>query len=211
VSLTQPWELPSGWSWSSLGELADHDSGEWGKDPGEAEVDVPVVRSTETRTLVADVHAAEVRSLTKTQFEKTALADEDILVVKSSGSQHLVGRPSIVLGLNGTDAGFSNFMLRLRAKEGVHARLLFGYLASPAARALFLRLNRTTSGLRNLVLDRYLRVPVPKGEPEVEQELLANLDTVEDAVAAARETERLLEELRLSTLLAAFDAPRFEP
>jgi type I restriction enzyme, S subunit len=208
MSLAEPWPLPQGWSWSTIGELADDSSGEWGKEPGEAELDVPVVRSTETRDLVADVEAAAVRSLTAKQFEKTALRDEDILVVKSSGSAQLVGRPSIVLNLDGSKAGFSNFMLRLRAKPGVHPRLLFGYLASPAGRALFLRLNRTTSGLRNLLLDRYLRVPVPRGNPDVESELLTRLDAVEDAIAAARKTQRLLEELRLSALLSAVEAPR---
>jgi hypothetical protein len=208
VSLSEPWKLPQGWSWATIGDLADPESGEWGEEPGAADVDVPVVRSTETRSLVADVPAAEIRSLTTKQFEKSALQDEDILVVKSSGSAHLVGRPSIVLDLGETRAGFSNFMLRLRAKEDVHPRLLFGYLSSPAGRALFLRLNRTTSRLRNLLLDRYLKVPVPSGEPGVELELLGRLDLVEQALAAARDTERLLEELRLGTLLDTVAAPR---
>jgi type I restriction enzyme S subunit len=208
VTLAEPWTLPSGWSWTTIGELADHASGEWGKDPGSAAFNVPVVRSTETRGLLADFRSAEVRSLTKKQLDKTALQDEDILVVKSSGSAHLVGRPSIVRGLDGAKVGFSNFMLRLRAKQGVQPRLLFGYLASPAGRALFLRLNRTTSGLRNLLLDRYLKVPVPVGDPTLEAELIKRLDAVESSLDAARETEQLLEELALSTLLSAFEAPR---
>lgn len=208
MSLAEPWKLPEGWSWGTIGDLANADSGEWGEEPGVANVDVPVVRSTETRGLVADVGAAQIRSLTEKQFAKTGLRDEDILVVKSSGSAHLVGRPSIVLGLGEERAGFSNFMLRLRAKDGVHPRLLFGYLSSPAGRALFLRLNRTTSGLRNLMLDRYLKVPVPVGESAIEKDLLDRLDAVEVALAAARKTERLLEDLRVGTLLDCIAAPR---
>lgn len=170
-----------------------------------------MVRSTETRTEIVDIESAEMRSLTGDQFRRTALREHDILVVKSSGSAHLVGRPSLVVALNGREVGFSNFMLRLRARGGVNPQLLFGFLASPAGRALFLRLNRTTSGLRNLLLDRYLRVPVPVAETEEAGKALAiQLECVEEAMREADATSARLSDLRLSLLLEAIGAPRAE-
>lgn len=181
----------------------------WGTEPGESDVDVPVVRSTETREEIVDIEGAEIRSLTRSQLEKTALRDHDILVVKSSGSAHLVGRPSLVVAVDAREIGFSNFMLRLRTREGVNPHLLFGFLASPAGRALFLRLNRTTSGLRNLLLDRYLRVPVPVPETSQAGSSLANqLARVEEAMIEADATRTRLADLRLSLLLDTIGAPR---
>jgi type I restriction enzyme S subunit len=209
VTLDEPWPLRNGWRWSTIGDLTSHLSGEWGADPGASDVDVPVVRSTDTRAEVVEIEGAEIRSLTRNKLEKTALHDNDILVVKSSGSAHLVGRPSLVAALDGREVGFSNFMLRLRAKDGVSPQLLFGFLASPAGRALFLRLNRTTSGLRNLLLDRYLRVPVPVPEtPEAGRSLTNQLERVEEAMREAEATHTRLGELRLSLLLDAIGAPR---
>jgi type I restriction enzyme S subunit len=201
--------LPDGWSWTTIGELAEHSSGQWGEEPGASEIDVPVVRSTETRGEIADFRAAEVRSLSRQQLEKTALQDGDILVNKSSGSAHLVGRPSLIAGLQGASVGFSNFMLRLRPNEAVEPRLLFGFLASPAGRSLFLRLNRTTSGLRNLILDRYLRVPVPyPSSPSMLADVMGRVRAVDVAVMEARAVERSLKELQLATLLDAMGTPR---
>lgn len=159
----QPWELPEGWRWTQLGELVEHRTGDWGTDPGQGGAEVPVVRSTEMRGDFADLDAAEIRSLTPTKVSQLQLQDGDILVNKSSGSAHLVGQPCLVAGVADRKVVFTNFVLRLRPLS-VPSAYLYAYLSSDPARQLMERMQNTTTGLRNLNLPRYLRLPVPLGE-----------------------------------------------
>lgn len=200
-----PWDVPSGWCWLPLQDVAEPASGDWGTEPDAAEINALVVRSTETRSPVVEVSEASLRGLTRRSLEKTRLQLGDILVVKSSGSQHLVGRPSIVRELGADPAGFSNFMLRLRVTVGVALpEWLFAYLVSEMGRSQFLRLQNTTSGLRNLQLKQYFEIPVP----------VAPLDVQEVAVTkflAAVRVRSHLEDLssELTVLEAALAADAF--
>lgn len=198
----EPWPLPNGWRWRPLNALVKYESGEWGAEPASSDIDVPVVRSTETRGLVVDLNAAAVRSLSTRSLAKTQLAEGDILVVKSSGSAHLVGRPSMVRALEGRAAGFSNFMLRLRPRDGVPSEYVFAFLASEMGRQLFETFNNTTSGLRNLQLGRYLELPVPVPPDDELKACVARLEeivAVEDALTVAtRQVEQLRRSLNWS-------------
>jgi hypothetical protein len=202
MTVAEPWELPSGWRWSAIRDIATEVSGTWGKDPGEGEVDVRVVRSTEMRERVVNTETAALRSMTRKAVEKTRLRDGDVLINKSSGSARLVGRASLVAGVGDDVFGYSNFVLRLRPVTGVDGGYLHAFLASDIGQRLFRRLNRTTSGLRNLVMTRYRRVPVPfPTDALVQSALMTALGEVAALEAAARELERLGRDLLTAVLV----------
>lgn len=201
MSTVEPWKLPEEWEWSSIGKLTEQASGEWGEDPGVSAIDVPVVRSTDMRGRVVDPSAAAVRSMSASQLEKTRIRDGDVLVNKASGSARLVGRPSLVAGIGDDVLGFSNFVLRLRPDEGIDGRYLHAFLASNIGHRLFMRMNRTTSGLRNLVMTQYFRVPVPRPvTPEAQTRLLDALAAVERLEAAASRLAGLGQRLLIAEL-----------
>lgn len=188
------------WKIEPLGDLVESESGEWGSEPSIEEFDVLVARSTDTRGDSVDLSTAALRSLSKKQFHKTALTQGDILVTKSSGSSHLVGKPAIVRDLIGAGAGFTNFMLRLRSLGEVEPEYLFAFLNSGPGRRTVERFQATTSGLRNLNVKKYLQTPIPVAPPGL-RELIASLSLESsEAIALLRSEARAVSSLPESLL-----------
>jgi len=145
-------EIPEHWKavpFKTL--LARNDSGVWGEDPNGV-ADTVVLRSTEQKSdgswCIADPAS---RSLSHRERAEAILVNEDLVVTKSSGSQLHIGKTSYVDEHVGSlGACFSNFMQRLRVKEGNTARLFWRFMNSPACRQQFVYLSTTTTGLGNL-------------------------------------------------------------
>jgi type I restriction enzyme S subunit len=107
--------LPEGWQCIKLEEMCEHRSGIWGPEAHGLINNFPIVRSTEILGFRINPLNASVRFVPSSRAQMYILQPGDILVNKSSGSQHLVGWPAIF-----EDPGdgrvylFSNFMQRLR-------------------------------------------------------------------------------------------------
>jgi restriction endonuclease S subunit len=143
--------------------LVEARNGTWGSSPKGDDTDLPVLRSTnihDANLVLADI---ALRSISERSASKYQLRDGDIIVTTSSGSKHLIGKNALFQQPNdGQRYLFSNFTLCLRPRQDVIIpRYLHLYLNSSKAKAELLRIQSTTSGLRNLNVSLYLAQPVP--------------------------------------------------
>jgi type I restriction enzyme S subunit len=192
---TEIGELPEGWEVKPLREvLSLSQGGIWGDEPDNS-VDVfPVLRSTEIDhegNLHLDSPTMAWRKVPKQKAERYALKDGDILVVKSSGSAHLLGRVALFRQQGEQIFLFSNFLHRLRANDEIcNSIFLYYVLISPIAKQTLKQIQETTSGLRNLPMDEYLQMPIPL-PPLEEQKRIAGVLRLVDRVA--EETRRIVD------------------
>jgi type I restriction enzyme, S subunit len=147
--------------------LADNFGGAWGEKPDELAETVPTLRSPDIRNGFIDADKAEKRSFHKNEIQKLALKSGDILVIKSNGSLDLVGRSQVYIAQDDQKIMFSNFLLLLRPDPSViDPRFLDHFLKSAQALSWRLTEQKTTTGLRNLKTQDYLRqfLPIPPFE-----------------------------------------------
>lgn len=176
------------WTEAPLSQvLADARNGTWGSPPKEDGNDLPVLRSTNIHDMDLVLDDVAFRSVPKRSMERYQLLDGDIIVTTSSGSKHLIGKNAL---FQQPDDGqrylFSNFTLRLRPKqEVVVPRYLHLYLNSSRAKTELLRIQRTTSGLRNLNVSLYLAQAVPL-PPLSEQRRIVDILDQADALRKKR-------------------------
>jgi len=167
--------------------LLDARNGTWGAPPKGDGKDLPVLRSTNIHDANLVFNDVAFRSVSETSKEKYKLLDGDIIVTTSSGSEHLIGKNALFKQPNDNLAYlFSNFTLRLRPKRDlIVPRFLHLYLNSSKAKAELIRIQRTTSGLRNLNIPLYLsqKVPVP---PLSEQHRIVEILDQADALRKKR-------------------------
>lgn len=145
--------------------LADAQSGTWGTPPKEDGSDFPILRSTNIHDANLILDDIALRSVSHESAMRFQLSDGDIIVTSSSGSAHLIGKNALFRQpVNGRCYLFSNFTLRLRPRRDIVVpKYLHLYLNSSQAKSELLRIQSTTSGLRNLNISQYLsqRVPLP--------------------------------------------------
>jgi type I restriction enzyme S subunit len=166
-----PWlgHVPAHWEVKGLKFLLSaNQGGAWGDEPTGLG-DTVVLRSTEqTQTGEWRIEDPEVRSLSETERKKTLLKKGDILVTKASGSEAHIGKASLVDdAVASLNAGYSNFMQRLRARPGIEPRLILFMLNSKAVRDQFVYLSNSTSGLGNIsasILNNVLVAEPPESE-----------------------------------------------
>lgn len=141
--------------------IIEHKNGIWGQDFIEDGVEVKVLRSPDFRHGFIDVDNAEKRFVSRTDYDKHKLVFGDILVIKSNGSQDLVGK-SQLFDVHEEYIIPSNFVLRLRPDlEKVDPYYLDLFLKSPQSLMWRVESQTTTTGLRNLKTKEYLGTKVP--------------------------------------------------
>lgn len=182
--------------------------GVWGNLPGEADVDVRVLRSTNYKSdggLVLET-AAE-RSVSIKQLRSRELARGDILLEKSGGGPNQpVGRVTRFLS---DEPGFicANFVQLLRPdQQVVDPDWLFLALWQDHASGATLSFQNQTTGIRNLRTVDYLNreITVP---PLPEQRRIADLMGAVDGVIEACEAGIAAAERRRTALLSALLHP----
>lgn len=207
--------LGNGHSKSLRDLVALADSGTWGEE-GRADVDSPVLRSSDIQGDRLSFSDAAWRVIPDADRQRRRMATGDILVTKSSGSADHIGKCALFEQPD-DDRGyyFSNFMLRLRAQPTrADPRWLFYWLTSKHGRAVLESMNSTTSGLRNLSVTRYLDQHVPLPYPDdpkrslAEQKRIAAILDKADAIRRRRhEAARLTEQLIPSLFYDMFGDP----
>jgi len=194
---------PKAWEIKELGELLEcNDSGTWGSAPGAKSDNFPVIRSTEiTHDGQLVPSTAAIRQVPRTKAVKYGLQDGDLIIVKSSGSPHLIGRCG-EFRHPGDDRQylFSNFVQRLRPHpEKASPRYLHVLLNSDYAREHIFRSQSTTSGLRNLSMKYYITMLIPAPPIGLQQQfatLVAHFNEKRKQMEqAAEEVERLYQSL----------------
>ncbi|PGM60059.1 hypothetical protein CN947_18985 [Bacillus cereus] len=149
--------------------VIEHKNGIWGKEYLEDGIQVKVLRSPDIRHGFIDIKNAEKRFISNIEYEKHKLVFGDILVIKSNGSQDLVGK-SQVFDTDEENVIPSNFVMRLRPNlEIIDAYYLDLFLKSPQSLMWRFENQTTTTGLRNLKTKEYLATLIPLPSIEVQK------------------------------------------
>lgn len=185
------------------------DSGTWGN-PSDSTDGVIVLRSTNINNWKLDL-AGDIayRKVSEKDLKNKRLQVGDIFVTKSSGSPQLIGEAALFDIENDRPYLFSNFTQRLRPNvKKILPKYLHYYLSSPIGREVINEMHRTTSGLRNLIVSKYLDQNVPVPDPKnpdnsllIQERIILRLEQYLDELTEARrlhekivvDTNRLME------------------
>jgi type I restriction enzyme S subunit len=202
--------------------LASNFSGVWGDAPGDADVNVQVIKVSDVskdRKII--VEKLTPRSVPARVAKKLTLFEGDIVVVKSSGSSTNIisGRSAYMSSdLIGKDIIPSNFTLVLRADTTkILPRYLWHYLGSVAS---VQHVHSIVSGSTypNIRVAQYLKMPVlvpvdMNGKPDlVEQKRIADkldsaFSSTEKGLEEVASQRTQAEELKQAILASVFSSP----
>jgi type I restriction enzyme S subunit len=185
--------VPQGWTIQRLKHSIESvQVGVWGDEPENTEDDVLCVRVADfdRPRLRVPESVPTVRSVPRSELKKKELKPGDLLLEKSGGTPaNPVGFVAYFDGVQGT-AISSNFIARMRLKDGQHPRYwLYAHAASYATK-LTARSVKQTTGIQNLDQASYFdeRFPFP---PVNEQRRIADFldrETAQiDALVAKQE------------------------
>ena len=153
--------LPVGWTSCTISEAMESTiGGVWGEAPGEAEIDVDVIRVTEMKAFGRlEPGTAARRSVTTSQMSSRSLQPGDLLLEKSGGGPNTpVGRVGIVVRLDGPTV-CSNFMQLMRPNRDVLIpRFLMWHLVNAHITGVTASLQTATTNIRNLKMKDYWEV-----------------------------------------------------
>jgi type I restriction enzyme S subunit len=215
-------ELPEGWVWTTLSDFSHASS--YGTSvrcsqdaQGVAVLRIPNVRAgridlTNLKWATADLHISG----------DELLAPGDLLVVRTNGSEDLIGRAAIVDEPLKDPAYFASYLIRFRIVNSSAIRRWIGtFFETPVARTWIQKNIASSAGQYNISQSALMRMPVPvPPQPEIAAILttLKEMESIQtDAAADASIAAETTPALRQSTLKAAFEGklveqdPRDEP
>ncbi len=215
-------EIPLGWVWATLSDFAWASSyGTSTKCSYEAS-GIAVLRIPNIRSGRIDL-ANLKRATTALDIADDDLLDVgDLLIVRTNGSEDLIGRAAIVDEPLSDRVYFASYLIRFRIVSNLLLRQWIAiHLESPVARAWIRKNIATSAGQYNISQTSLMRMPVPV-PPELEMraaiEIFKELElSREDTASDAREADQVVPSIRQSILKAAFEGrlvaqdPRDEP
>lgn len=180
-------------------------SGDWGNDDKEVFnenefVRCLVIRATEFDNrfnLNVDGSRAKYRLINKPKYKALDIRANDLLIEKSGGSENQpVGRIAI-LTKELTDSyslGFSNFVHKFRVNaEIVNPEFVFNYLKTIHNIKITDVMQSQTNGIRNLILNEYLSLPIPVPPLDKQKEIAEHITRIrQQAQVLKDQTKELL-------------------
>jgi type I restriction enzyme S subunit len=161
---------------------------------------VPVLRIPNVASEKITLYDLKFGSLSKQEFEKTVLNQDDILVVRTNGSADLVGRCAVVPELPEPMA-FASYMIRIRCnQEVISAEFLQLVLRQQRTAGFLIDFARTTAGQYNVSLGRLYKTKIPVPPLNEQRRIVAYLDSLQARLASLRELQSATGE-ELSALL----------
>lgn len=195
------------WEYKKLGDICQTISGLWtGKNP--PFVNVGVIRNTNfTKQCTLNPDNIFYTDVEVKAFAKRKLQKGDIIIEKSGGSEKQpVGRPILFL-LDG-EFSFSNFTATLRLKDkSISSIFLHKSLTSLYFNGVTRKLQSRTTGLFNLNWKEYLNLRIPVPPLEVQEQIVAELDKINETIEDCRELLRNLDALAQSLFYDFFGDP----
>lgn len=183
-------------------------AGSWGEEPTGSTDTVPCVRVADfdRDNFRLKTGPLTLRDVPRRDRERGLLKKGDLLIEKSGGGEH---QPVGAVAQYDRDepAVSSNFLARIRAREGFHARFLTYVHASLYSARLTAKSAKQTTGIQNLDLDSYLNeqfeFPSYEAQRSIADALDAKTAQIDDLIAKKLELIKLLEEMRSALITAA--------
>jgi len=136
-----------------------------------------VIRATEfdnIYNLNLENHRVKYRFLNSVKLAKMDLAEGDLLIEKSGGSENQpVGRIAIITNdlAEKYNLAYSNFIHKIRVNEKVNPLYLFFFLKTVHNNKITDLMQSQTNGIRNLIMSEYFKIPVSLPSKEVQNEI----------------------------------------
>lgn len=145
-----PFELPKGWIWCRLGEIIDDLKYGTSQKCDYKKARHAVLRIPNLSKGAIDFDDLKFANLPKEEFDNLKLKTDDMLVIRSNGSENLVGRTAVFKGA-GFDCAYAGYLVRLRFNLNlIHVDYIHQVLESKFLRNLIEFPLRTTSGVKNI-------------------------------------------------------------
>lgn len=201
--------MKTGQKYQELGEVCNVINGLWtGKK--EPFVNIAVIRNTnfskDCRLKLDDVAYIDVESK---QFKTRKLEVGDIIIEKSGGSEKQpVGR-AVLFDIPDGDFSFSNFTatLRVKDKSSTSPRFLHKCLYAHYHNGETLKMQSKTTGLHNLDMKAYLKMPVPILSLAEQNRIVAELDLLTAIIDKQKAQLKELDNLAQSIFYDMFGNP----
>ena len=173
-------QLPDGWCVVSLKDLCENINGLW-KGKKEPFVNVGVIRNANfTKDFKLDYSNIEYIDVEQRTFAKRHLENGDLIVEKSGGSDNNpVGRTILYEGKSGV-LSFSNFTMALRTRNSdiVLSKFLYYYILAKYQKGDMRLMQTQTTGLRNLILDKFLSIPIHLPPLSEQKRIIDRIETI---------------------------------
>ncbi len=199
------------WEYKKLGEVVSSINGLWtGKK--EPFITIPVISLKNfTKDCKLKKEDYSIIDVEVRQFESRKLQYGDIIVEKSGGSDtQPVGRP-ILFDIKEGDYSFSNFTTTLRVNDANKASLnslfLHNVLLAYYRQGKTFNLQSKTTGIHNLDLKSYLKLPIPVPPLPTQQSIVSELDSLSKIIADCKETLKDYDALEQSIFYDMFGDP----
>ena len=173
-------QLPDGWCAVTLKDLCENINGLW-KGKKEPFVNVGVIRNANfTKDFKLDYSNIEYIDVEQRAFAKRHLENGDLIVEKSGGSDNNpVGRTILYEGKSGVFS-FSNFTMALRTRNSdiVLNKILYYYILAKYQKGNMRLMQTQTTGLRNLILDKFLSMPIHLPPLSEQKRIIDRIETI---------------------------------
>ncbi|MER2541330.1 MAG: restriction endonuclease subunit S, partial [Azonexus sp.] len=170
-------ELPAGWEWFKLADVADISGGLTKNQKRE------LLSMTRPYLRVANVYANRLElnevhniGVTESELGRVALEKGDLLIVEGNGSIDQIGRVAL---WGGQIAGcvHQNHLIKARPLKQVAPKFLLYFLMSEIGRKFIVRAASSTSGLHTLSISKVEGLFVPHCFDEEQAEVVAELES----------------------------------
>lgn len=130
------------------------------------------------------------------------LQSDDVLLIRTNGNADYIGKSTVI----GEETAaqhvvFASYLIRVRTvKKKLSGRYLNYFLASPLGRRLCLAMANTSAGNHNLGSRAIKQFVFPRPSPEEQVNIVALVDSSEDAIEAAEKEIKAIDCLKRSLL-----------
>lgn len=202
-------DLPEGWKWANLGQLAEIQGGIQKQPKRKPKHNsYPFLRVANVlrgRLDLSDIHQIE---LFDNELKKLRLLKGDLLIVEGNGSIGEIGRMAL-WNDEIDDCVHQNHIIRARLWKGVSPHYVSAYWNAPSGSRRIVVIASSTSGLYTLSVGKVSLLPIPL-PPLAEQrrivyEVERRLEAIDRIESIVRITLERTDDLRRSILKRAFD------
>ncbi|OLY90768.1 type I restriction enzyme, S subunit [Cnuella takakiae] len=202
-------ELPEGWSWKTLEEIANVSGGLTKNSKREAlPLKLPFLRVANVYFNEIELSELHMIGVTEKEIERVRLKKDDLLFVEGNGSVDQIGRVAL---WNGMVEGcvHQNHLIKARFNGDMISKYALYFYCSPEGRNAIKAQANSTSGLHTLSISKIAKLPIPICPSEVQsivvQEIESRLSVCDKIEETILDGLKQADALRQSILKNAFE------